>query len=67
MMKNSPIEDELDAIRLALYEQTKGMSNSEMTEFIKRQIAPTVKKYNIPAKSGTRSNSSYQQNSEATL
>jgi len=66
-MKNNPIEDELDAIRLALYEQTKGMSNSEMTEFIKRQIAHTVNKYNIPAKVGIAKHNRTRQNSEATL
>ena len=45
-MKNNSVEDELDAIRLALYEQTKDMSPSEITAYIKGQIAPTVKKYN---------------------
>jgi hypothetical protein len=29
-----PVEDELDAVRLALYEQTKGMRASEVTVFM---------------------------------
>jgi hypothetical protein len=46
---NNPVEDEIDAIRLKLYEQTKGMTAAEVTAYIKKQIAPTVEKYNIPA------------------
>jgi hypothetical protein len=33
------IEDELDVIRLGLYEETKGMSTSEVTAYIKSQLA----------------------------
>ena len=47
-VKNSRVEDELDAIRLDLYEKTKGMTVSETTIFIKKEIAQTVKKYNMP-------------------
>ena len=66
-MKNNPIEEELDAIRLSLYEQTKGMSNSEMTAYIKSQIASTVKKYNMPATAGIRTGSPIRESSEASL
>ena len=49
----NPAEKELDAIRIKLYEQTKGMSMSasEVTEYIKKQIAPTVEKHHIPVSS----------------
>ena len=31
--KNNPAEDEINVIRLKLYEQTKGMSSKEQVEF----------------------------------
>ena len=34
-MKNNSIEDELDAIRIKLYEQTKDMTSEEEAEFYK--------------------------------
>ena len=46
--KNNRVEDELDAIRLNLYEKTKGMTASEVTEYIKKEIAQTVVTYNMP-------------------
>jgi DNA-directed RNA polymerase subunit L len=46
-MRNNPVEDELDSIRLSLYEETKAMTDSEITEYIKKQIAPTVTEYNM--------------------
>ena len=66
-MKNNIVEDELDAIRLALYEQTKGMSPSEMTAYIKKQIAPTIEKYNIKTKVDFKANTAVRQNHEATV
>ena len=47
-MKNNLVEDELDGIRLDLYEKTKGMTASEITGYIKKEIAQTVVKYNMP-------------------
>ena len=49
IMKNNRVEDELDAIRLDLYEKTKAMTASEITGYIKKEIAQTVDKYNMPA------------------
>jgi hypothetical protein len=38
-MKSNSIEDELDAIRAELYEETRGMSASEVTAYITKQLA----------------------------
>jgi hypothetical protein len=46
---NNPVEDELNAIRIELYEQTKSMSTSERVTFIKRQVAEGMKKHNVKA------------------
>ena len=59
IMNDNLTEDELDAIRIKLYEQTKDMSASEMTQYIKEQIAPTLEKYHIhkiKASKSTRAN-----------
>jgi len=49
MKKRSSIERELNIIRLALYEEVKGMSSSEMTAYMKAQLnAPKGKSVNIP-------------------
>ena len=47
MRKPNPVEDEIDAIRLALYEEIKDMSPSEMTAYIKAQVAPLEKQFGI--------------------
>ena len=47
-MKNpNNVERELNGIRIKLYEETKDMSPSEITAYIKRKVAPTHAKYNI--------------------
>jgi len=38
MKKPSNIESELNIIRLALYEEVKGMSSSEMTAYMKSKL-----------------------------
>lgn len=40
-------EDELDAIRLSLYEEVKNMSTDEMLTYIHEQTAPTIKKLGL--------------------
>ena len=45
--RNDFCEDEIDAIRLMLYEKTKDLTASEITVYIKNQIAPTVEKFNL--------------------
>ena len=37
-MTPNTIEEELDTIRIRLYEETKGMSTSEVTAYIKKQL-----------------------------
>jgi hypothetical protein len=46
------IEDEIDAIRLKLYEQTKNMNYQEFITFIKRETEPINKQYGIKTISG---------------
>ena len=47
MKMNNDFETELNAIRVDLYEQTKDMSSSERVAYIKAQVAPFEKKFNI--------------------
>jgi hypothetical protein len=45
-MKNpNTIEDEIDAIRIALYEKTKDMTIKEFNEYVEKQTAPIIKKF----------------------
>ncbi|MDR1164291.1 MAG: hypothetical protein LBO66_00185 [Deltaproteobacteria bacterium] len=46
--KNS-IENEIDAIRVALYEKTKHMSPKELNAYIHEQNVPIYKKFGIKA------------------
>jgi len=45
MKKINPVEKEINTIRVKIYEETKDMSPSEMTAYIKRQVAPIHEKY----------------------
>ena len=47
MKKVNNVEAELNAIRLQIYEEIKGMSSSEMTAYFKAQTAPLHEKYGI--------------------
>ena len=44
-------EDELDAIRLSLYEETKGMTPEEHTAYVHAQVQPVLQEFNIRASS----------------
>ena len=46
-MKNDTLEDELDAIRFKLYEETKNMSSEERLDYLRKRTAPVLKKYGI--------------------
>ena len=46
-MKNNIVEDELDAIRIELYEQTKNMSSSERIAYLRQLVAPIHKEFGI--------------------
>ena len=51
-MKNNPVEDKLDAIRLELYEQTKNMSPEERIKYLRQLAAPIHKEFGITPISG---------------
>ena len=40
-------EDELDAIRLSLYEETKGMTPEDHTAYVHAQVLPVLQEFNI--------------------
>jgi hypothetical protein len=46
-MSANTIEEELDAIRLKLYEETKDMTTSERVAFINERAARTLKDHGI--------------------
>jgi hypothetical protein len=46
-MKYDTFEDELDAIRLAIYEEIKDMTPEEEIAYFKAQTAPIYEQYNI--------------------
>ena len=47
MKKLNKVEAELNAVRVALYEEMKGMSPSEMTAYMKAKVAPLHEKFGI--------------------
>ena len=48
------LEDELDAIRLELYEKTKNMTPAEETAYIRGLVAPIHKEFGITPVSTTQ-------------
>jgi len=53
-LMNNPIEDEIDTIRIELYEEMKDMTTSERVAYMKASIAPLMRQYNL--KSVARAN-----------
>ena len=49
-MMSNPIEDELDAIHIELYEETKNMSLSEVTAYIKNSFLYLLKNVTLQRK-----------------
>lgn len=47
MKSKNTIEDELNAIRVKLYEQTKDMLPEERVAFIRKQVDPTIKEFGL--------------------
>jgi hypothetical protein len=39
------IEDQIDKIRLAIYEEIKGMTHEQRVEFCKQRTDPIIKQY----------------------
>ena len=46
-MAYDTFEEELDAIRLAIYEEIKNMTPEEEVAYIKAQAAPIIKEYGL--------------------
>ncbi|MDR1576986.1 MAG: hypothetical protein LBT86_01975 [Deltaproteobacteria bacterium] len=47
MKSRNTIEDEIDAIRIALYEKTKHMTPKELNDYIHTQNIPIYERYGI--------------------
>ena len=47
MKRPDTFEDELDEIRVKLYEETKGMTAEEHVAYIKSLAAPVLKEYGL--------------------
>ena len=47
MKTPNTIEDELDRIRVDLYEKTKDMTPGEIVAYIRAQVAPVLKEFGI--------------------
>ena len=48
--KHNPIEEELNAIRIKIYEQTKSMTVEEQADFFNRRTREAFAKYGITSK-----------------
>ena len=46
-IRNHDLEDELDAIRLELYEETKNMSSEERVAYLRKLVEPVHKEFGI--------------------
>jgi hypothetical protein len=49
-MKNNPVEDELNAIRIKLNEQTKDMTSEEQVEFFSKMAKEGLARHGIKAR-----------------
>jgi hypothetical protein len=45
MRKSDPIQDELDQIRIKIYEETKHMSSDKIHEYFRKTTEKAAKKY----------------------
>jgi len=45
--KIDPIEQEVDAIRLRIYEETKHMTTAEFSEYVHKKTEATIKRYGM--------------------
>jgi hypothetical protein len=44
-LMNNPVEDELDAIRIKLYEETKNMTTSERVAYMKKKAEDGLRRH----------------------
>ena len=49
-----PIEQEINEIRLKIYEETKHMTREEFSEYIRMNTEPIIKKYGIKVVASTK-------------
>ena len=54
MKMTSPIEQEVNQIRLKIYEKTKDMTPEQLTEYYKQSTEATIKKYGFKIASSAR-------------
>ena len=47
MMSNNPVEDELNNIRIKIYEQTKDMTREERVAYVNSRAEEILKPYGI--------------------
>jgi len=54
MKTTSPIEQEVNQIRLKIYERTKDMTPEQLTEYYKQSTEATIKKYGFKTVASAR-------------
>ena len=47
MKKNNTIEQEINEIRLSIYEETKDMSLDERVEYTRKMAEPVIRRYGL--------------------
>ena len=55
MKPNSTVEHEINNIRLAIYEETKGMTPEERVAHTRAAVAPIIQQYGFKVVSGANS------------
>ena len=59
-VNHDPIEDELDAIRIKLYEQTKDMTTRERVEFFNKKAREGLARHGITVRYAENPNANHQ-------
>ena len=65
MKRANTFEEELDEIRVNLYEETKNMTIEEHVAYIKSRVAPVLKEYGLQTLNQTKADE--QKKKEAVL
>ena len=56
MNPNNIIEEEINRIRLEIYEETKNMNPKQLTEYYKKSTEDTIEKYGFKVVASAREN-----------
>ena len=70
MKKPNTIEDEIDRIRLEIYEETKDMTSAELTAYYRQGTEATMKKFGLKfkvAENARPSNATVRETATATM